>query len=236
MSSYTISVSGTSPRLQSFLFPPIHLNGNSEWEAALLDFTTYNSIPNVIENVNNHFYYKKNYESTVLETIKLKTGAYELEDINKCLKEMLGSENINLEGNNSLLKTEIISKFVIDFSQPKGMGDLLGFTKDRSSLLPNLKHLGDKTVNIIKVNVINIACNIVHGAYQGGRDGHILHSCYPSVAPGYRFLERPNNLVYLPVKVSMISEIVLDIIDQDGDPIDFQGETITVRLHIKERS
>ncbi|WP_143457370.1 hypothetical protein, partial [Klebsiella pneumoniae] len=122
-----------------------------EWEAALLDFTTYNSIPNITEKVNNklHIYKGKdeNTNYTSPEVIELPTGSYEIEDINKELQEKLGKENIKLQANNNLLKVEITSKYYIDFTQDNSIGSMLGFPKSSGVLDPGKTHTGSSNVD-----------------------------------------------------------------------------------------
>lgn len=237
MSSYTVSFSGNSSTLRSVLFPALRLQKGKLWEAALLDFTTYNSIPNITENVNNKLHYSKSVDNNgkirKLEELQLPTGSYEIDDINKMLQEKLGKENISVTGNNNTLKTEIKSKYFIDFSKEHSIGGLLGFSKTTPMLKPNERYTGENTVNILKVNAINVVCNIVQGSYKNGENSHILHTFYPSVPPGFKIIEKPNNLVYLPLNTSYVSDIVLDIVDQDGNAIDFREETITVRIHLR---
>lgn len=237
MSSYTVTLNSNSSILHTTLFPAIHLSKDKEWEAALLDFTTYNSIPNITEGKNNKFYYykSKNSNGTVdkPEIVSLSTGAYEITDINNVLQKKLGETNISLEANNSLLKAELKSKYYVDFSQQDSIGSVLGFPSSTKLLEPNKTHVGSDTVNIIQVNAINITCNIVQGAYSDGVNKHILHSFYPTVEPGFKIVEKPHNLVYLPLSTSHISDIVLNVLDQDGNLVDFRGELITVRIHIK---
>lgn len=237
MSSYTVSVNGNSSHLRSTLFPPIRLQNNTGWEAALLDFTTYNSIPNITQGLNNKLhYYKSKSESGsygLMETATLKTGSYEIDDINKELQKQLGRDNIEVTANNNLLRTVIKSKFYIDFSQLNSIGSILGFSKNTEVLEPGLQHIGNENVNIIKVNTINITCNIIQGSYKDGVNQHILHTFYPTVAPGFKIVEKPHNLVYLPLSSTSISDVELSILDQDGNFIDFRGETISARVHIK---
>ena len=55
MSSLSVTLTGTNAAaLVCDFFPPLELT-NGEWYVGLLDFTTYNSIPNVIEGKNNVF-------------------------------------------------------------------------------------------------------------------------------------------------------------------------------------
>ena len=237
MSSYTVSLTGTSSTLRNTLFPALRLQKGRLWEAALLDFTTYNSIPNITEGINNriHYYKTKDDEGkfSTLEEFSLPTGAYEIDNINEVLQAHLGKDNITIKGNNNTMKAEITSKYYIDLTQPQSIGSLLGFSKETNILDPNKTHSGNTTVTILKVNSIDVTCNIIQGSYRNGENHHILHTFYPTVAPGYKIVEKPQNLVYLPLNTSFISDIVLNILDQDGNHIDFRGEAITIRIHIK---
>lgn len=233
MSSYTVSLTGSSSTLRTTLFPSLILQNTRAWEAALLDFTTYNSIPNITENVNNKLHCSTNQNGTDPKIVELNTGSYEIEDINRELKEKLGKDNITLTANNNQLKCEIISKYYIDFSKEHSIGMVLGFPPIHGVLESNILHMGKEVVNIIKVNTINISCNIVQGSYKNGYNQHILHTFYPTVAPGFKIVEKPHNLVYLPLTTSDISDIEVNVLDQDENFVDFRGETISLRIHIK---
>lgn len=231
--SYTISITGNTSLLRCSIFPPLHLRSDKQWEAALLDFTTYNSIPNVVQDVNNRFYYVKDSTKNEFTYVNIPTGSYEIDDINNRLKLELGKTNVNLKANNNLLRSELFCKYPVDFSREYSIGSLLGFSTSLEVLPPNQWHMSDNTVNIVNVDIINVSCNIVNGAYVNGVDGHIIHSFYPTVPPGFKIIEKPHNLVYLPVNVSLISDIVLAITQQEGEAIDFRGENITARIHIR---
>lgn len=237
MSSFTVSINSTTSVLRTTLFPTLELEKDNKWEAALLDFTSYNSIPNITENVNNmlHYYTGKNEKGqfTTLQVAKLQTGSYEIDDINDELRRQLGVENIELKANNNLLRAEVKSRFYIDFSYPYSIGSLLGFPISSGTLLPNKSHIGRNYVKIVKVNTINITCNLIQGSFKDGGNGHIIHTFYPTVAPGFKIIEKPHNLVYLPLSVINISDIELNVIDQDGNFVDFRGEVISLRLHIR---
>lgn len=234
MSSYTVTISDNSTSLRCQLFPPVRLRQDREWEAALLDFATYNSIPNVSENVNNKLHFMKSINETSSEVVELKTGAYEITDINRELQSLLGKSVIELKANNNNLRSEIKCKYFLDFTQTGTIGELLGFPRDSPLLEPNTMHTSPSTVNINKINAINITCNIVQGSYKDGSNGHILHTFYPSVPPGFKIVEKPHNLIYLPLNTSHISDIVLNVLDQDGNLVDFRGEIVTLRLHIRQ--
>ena len=54
------------------------------------------------------------------------------------------------------------------------------------------------------------------------------------VEPGYKINEVPSDVIYLPINTRIINNISVNIIDQDGKLINFRGETITIRLHLKK--
>lgn len=47
MTSTTVTLTGNKPVLTSSFFPEIQLDKNSSYSCGLLDFTTYNSMPNI---------------------------------------------------------------------------------------------------------------------------------------------------------------------------------------------
>ncbi|MGP1911497.1 MAG: hypothetical protein ACTS4T_01700 [Candidatus Hodgkinia cicadicola] len=230
MSSLTVTVSGTDPtNLVSNFFPPLELYG--EWYAGLLDFTTYNSIPNVIEGKNNEFPVEIGDSWNV---VSLPTGSYEINNIEAYLKKEIGRNKVFLRANNNTLKCELLCRYNVNFTKSKkSIGSMLGF-KRQETLQANITHESDAPVDILKVNTIQVQCNIVQGAYKNGEKEHTIHSFYPTVEPGFKIVETPNNVVYLPVNVQHVDNITLSLVDQDGDIIDFRGEVITIRVHLKK--
>ena len=81
---------------------------------------------------------------------------------------------------------------------------LLGFS-DRT-LEANKLHESDLPVNIIKVHTIRIECNLTRGSYYQNRESH-THS---------------------------IINITVNTVDQENRLIDFNGQTINVRLALKK--
>lgn len=206
--------------------PPIYLNSDREWVMALTNFETFNAIPNITED-NNKFTFGK-------KVITIPTGSYELTDIAKYVNSQLDSskhEFVSIMGNNNTLKTIVKSTAELDFSKATSVGKLLGFKK--RVLKPNIIYESDYQTNILKVNSLLIECNITTGNYKNGAPGHVIHQFFPSVPPGYKIIESPDHVTYLPVNVSTISNITLKIVDQDGDLVNFRGETVTIGLHLK---
>lgn len=116
MPSYTVVLSGNSSTSQSSLFPALCLPKHKLYEVALLDLTTFNSIPNIVENDNNVLYFYKTdqeRQTGIIQKAKIKSGAYEIDDINEYIQQQLGKENITIiKANNNLLRTEIVQNTI----------------------------------------------------------------------------------------------------------------------------
>jgi hypothetical protein len=195
-----------------------------EWVVGLLGFETYNSTPNIGEH-NNKFRYGDGKEITIPE------GAYGIDDLSEYIKSQLPETNFSLRKNNNTLRAEIKCSKKIDFKNQDTVGGLLGFP---SRVLPaNKLHTSVEVVHIFKISVIHIDCNIVSGAYKNGRPGHTLHEFFPRVPPGYKIVEAPNEVIYLPVTTRRIDTLSVRVTDQNGDLINFNGEELIVRFHLK---
>lgn len=225
----TLSLSGTSSVLEAYYFPPIELTPNKNYVLGLVELLTFNSIPN-IDAGNNKFYVGEKGKE---EKIVLPTGSYEIEDIESFLKEALTLKGISfsLKPNNNTLRSVIQCSSRINFQPEDSIGSILGFT--RRELPKDKTHSSDLPVTILKVNALRVECNITAGAYINEHKVHTIHEFFPAVPPGYKIIEVPSHIIYLPVTVRSIDHLQIRIVDQDGNLVNFRGEVITVRLHIK---
>lgn len=226
MDSVTLTLSSTSSTLEAQYFPPIELSPNKNYVLGLVEFLTFNSFPNIHAR-NNKFNLVNGEEIIIPE------GSYEIEDIEKFLQKKLAKKNIlfNLRANNNTLRSEIKCSEAIDFRPKDSVSQVLGFGAD--ILDANKYHKSNLPIKILKVNSMRIECNITTGAYINGDEAHTIHQFFPGVPAGYKIVEVPSEVIYLPVTVNRIDHLQLRIVDQDGDTIDFRGEDITIRLHLK---
>lgn len=223
--SFTFTFTGNQSILESIYFPPIELSSEKNYVLGLVDLYTYNSIPNIHENCNK-FYVGE-------EIIVIPDGSYEIDAIEKYLQNFLSKKNINisLKANNNTLCCEILCSEEINFEKNDSIHELLGFESQK--LEANKIHLSNQPISIIKVNAIRIECNIIDGAYINGQKVYTIHEFFPSVPPGFKIIELPKKIIYLPVKSKIISNIQLRILDENGNLVNFRGENITIRLHLK---
>lgn len=272
MTSITLTLSGNSSNLRAEYFPAIDLSGGS-YVCGLIDFQTFNSIPNVDET-NNMFYYGNekeiktvNHNIETNEIIKnvhpddtasgkngiknkktpsikklqpmnffrIPVGSYEVKDLEAYIKKQLELQKVEfaLAANKNTLQCEILCSQPIDFSKPNTIGPLLGF-KAKHVLKRNKTHISRHPASILKLNVIRVECNIIKGAFLNNKPVHTIHEFSPKVPPGYKIIETPQNVIYFPVTVKSIHDLNLSIVDQDNKLINFRGETITIRLHLKK--
>lgn len=252
MTSFTVSFTGTTSVLRANFFPEILLDPNAAYCCALLDFTSYNSIPNIIESQNNEFTCKYNLKETKKDakgknhtvdvpkekTVALMTGMYEVEDILKYLKSELAAAKVSLiyEINEASSTTQIAFDPKIEWIGGTLL-NVIGFqnssTQDRT-FQSKTNYRSDHIAKITPIDVIRIECDIASGSYINGKHCHTIHQfSHCKVKPGYKFIEVPQHIVYFPMNEGRLQSIQISVVDQDGNLIDFRGEQISCRIHIK---
>lgn len=128
------------------------------------------------------------------------------------------------------MKIKLETDVIIDFTPKDCIASVLGF---ENRVLSKGLHKSDRIVNITNVNNIRIDCDLTTGSFHNGKSTHTIYEFSPNVDAGYKINEQPRHLVYLPVIRRRINTINITIVDQNGDLVDFRGEQITCRIHIK---
>lgn len=224
--SRILEFTATDSVLTANYFPPIELP--TTYECGLVSLYTYNSIPNV-DKSNNLFHIGN-------EIIELPEGSYEIDDIANYIytslkKKTVTKPVVKIIANTNTLKTEIKATAPVYFNKERTIGKLLGFSE--REIQPNVTAESDLTVNINTVNSIRVECNIITGSYMNNKPVHSIHEFSPDVSPGYKINEVPKNIIYLPVNGNTISSVIIKLVDQHGNLIDFRKEEITIRLHLR---
>lgn len=242
MSSITLSITGDSSQLHAYFHPEIELDERYNYSCCLLDFYTYNSIPNVHEG-NNKLYYDKSFlpepenvtddHSRLFEKIIIPVGSYEVVEILDYIETALRKKDINFKSSTSknTMKCKIECDANIDFGRNDCIGSVLGFSK--RILYKNEVQRSDRVVNIQNINSIRLDCDLTTGSFHNGQSTHTIYEFSPSVDPGYKINEQPKHLIYLPLVKHRINEVNISVVDQNGCLVNFRGEEITCRIHIK---
>ena len=179
---------------------------------------TYYSFPN-IDNTKNNLRYSQD-EGTTWHDVNMSEGCYEISDINdyiqKVLKERGSSENfISIEPNNNMLKCvlHIAAGYKVDFTTANSLRTVLGFN---AKVYAEGYNKSENIVNIMSVSSLRVTNDLISGSYNNGEMSNIIYSFFPNAAPGYKIIELPENLIYVPVTLNEIWRMETKLVDQDG--------------------
>lgn len=204
-------------------FPiPLILDNNLNYELGLSWFSCYNTIFN-ITNENN----KYNIDD---KQFKIVPGANEIKEINN----MLNSDVLEIKPYLNTSKCLLIIKkdSILKFNDKSFFHTVLGFeVKDYIKG----SHISKDIIQITNISTINIICDLIDGSYNNGVQSNILYSFPVNTVPfGYKLIERMYNPAYLPVTRKMIDNIRIKIEDENGNEINFNGEEISIYLHLRQ--
>ena len=87
-------------------------------------------------------------------------------------------------------------------------------------------------VNILTTNSILVNIDISLGSYVNGSTQRTVYSFFPNCLPGYKIIENPHNLLYLPITSDIIHSITLWLADQNGDELNLR-ENLSMRFHLR---
>ena len=217
--------------------PPIQLEKDTQYEIALINLETYYSFPN-IDASNNYFRYSPDAGVTWFE-IYIPEGSYDIVDINDTVQQKMrqnghyDSANIAISANSNTLKSVLIleNDYQVDFRQLNSISKLLGFNNDIYTL--GFQE-SENVVNILSINSLLVNLDIISGSYVNSSTQNTIYSFFPNVSPGYKIVESPINLVYLPITLDTIHSLETSITDQDDNQLNLRGETLTMRFHIRK--
>lgn len=220
---------------QNFI-TPIVLN-SLNYEVAVISFESFYAFPNISEGVNNVFAYKDS-PSAESKIVSIPTGSYEISNIASEIKRQVGDEvynSIALERNDATLKAvfKLGPTYRIDFTQPSSIRSVLGFDSRIVGGTKEKYYPGDHIVNILTVNTVFINCDVINNSYNNGVLAPVVYSFFPPVPPGFKIVQNVENPIYLPVNKTQINNITVWLTDQNNNPLNFRGETITIRFHLR---
>ena len=239
--SFQITLSSNKTNFNTRFNPKLELDEEKVYEIALVNLETYYSFPNIDETNNQFVYSPDNGNSWV--KIKIPEGSYELDDINNTIQHEMEKRGhydeinedyyINISPNTNTLKSILILEkgYQVDFNHQNSLAKVLGFTGTKYM---EGFHESENVVDILRINSILVNVDIISGSYVNGTTKSTLYSFFPDVSPGYKIIESPVNLVYLPITLNTIDSLSVMITDQDNNLLNLRDEKLTIRFHIRE--
>ena len=140
---------------------------------------------------------------------------------------------INISANSNTLKSVLLLEegYQVDFNYQNSLAKVFGFTGTKYT---EGFHESENVVNILSINSILVNIDIISGSYVNGTTKNTIYSFFPQVSPGYKIIETPHNLVYLPLTMDTIDSLNVSITDQDNHLLNLRNEKLTIRFHIRE--
>ena len=89
-------------------------------------------------------------------------------------------------------------------------------------------------VNILTINSTLVNIDINSGSYVNGSTQPTIYSFFPDMSPGYKIIENPHNLPYLPTTAVTIHSITIWLTDHNGNELNLRGENLSMRFHLRE--
>ena len=233
--SFQIIVSDNKTSFNTRFNPKIELGRDKVYEIALVNLETYYSFPNIDETNNIFVYCPDNGNSWV--KIKIPEGSYEIDDINNTIQQEMkkrghhDSINEDYYNNISANSNTLKSVLILEKDYQNSLAKVLGFTGAKYT---GGFHESENVVNILSINSILVNIDIISGSYVNGTTKNTIYSFFPKVSPGYKIIESPVNLVYLPITLDTIDSLNVSITDQDDHLLNLRNEKLTIRFHIRK--
>lgn len=240
-------------------FPiPLELNESFNYKVALQWFSVYNTIFNVT-NKNNQFMFDNKIYKIKPGSYEIKDILSEMnalikpDKIDFSIKINYGKLQINSSTKTLSFNTDYSLAEILGFEKTQdltsvAMANVPQATVNLPQATGNLQKapiLGSNKIDVSNINSINILCDLVQNSYIANETGgsenslaiqkNLLYTFpYGTVLMGFRIVQSPNPIIYLPMTRKNISSISFQITDQDGNLLDFNNEKISLALHIEQ--
>jgi len=171
------------------------------------------------------------YDGTSWHTGSLRPGSYNAIALIQAIYDEIATltsttiaDSITLTVDESVLGFYLVLKdgCEVDFSAggSSRLNIMLGFAAGVISGPQDERIYAPNQANISDISSLQIRCSAVQ-SYTNGIPGSTLYTVTPSVGPGALYAVNPAYPVFVPVGGTSISSISIEIVDQDGRPVDF---------------
>lgn len=237
-----LMVKGRGSEIYTEFNEPIRVDENHFAEVGLKSLSVYNSIPNILEGVNNSIKIKVP-DVDNFEIFQFSTGAYELTGLYEELIQWIElkypklqnvNENIILQGNLATGKCEFILKkgYAFSMNTTASIANVLGFEHDSIGEGPG-KFIGQNMVNISTISTLMINTDISVPNYINSQPVPYIFSCTIDVPTGYRLRREVPFVKYKRVNTNQISSLKVWITDECGQRVNLRQEEVVVVIIIR---
>ena len=239
------TITGNSSSFYTILPSNVEFNKNLDYEIAMVRFESYNTYYNVTA-ANNQFSY-----TTPLGAVRAFTitpGAYQVADINAYIQSQMSANgdytttpasgvvnygiSVAANINTSRCVITLVTGYSVNFTIANSIRSLLGFN---SEIINAATNTSESIIKIQNFSILCINCDLVSNSYLNSSSSQILRVISNTLVPvGYKIIVEPNNQIFLPIKhLSGFSDFRVWITDENGNLINFNGETITITLLLR---
>lgn len=103
------------------------------------------------------------------------------------------------------------NNYRVDLTNPTSISSVLGSIRP---IHTQGYQESENVVNILSINSLLVNIDIISGSYVNGSNQNTIYSFFSNVSPGYKIVEIPVNLVYLPVTMDTIHSLETNLTDQ----------------------
>ncbi len=197
-----------------------------------LSYTNINSAAN-----NQTIGYRVTSGATSSTFITIPPGSYNVSDISNLLQATPAiGNNIQLSVNLNTIQCNVILApgFSLDLTQGT-LWQYLGFSSAQllsNTTGANVTFTSTTVVNINTVNLILVHCNLIAGSgtFNNGIISDVIASFPPSVGPGQLQTYSPYQLIYQSMTSYGWQTINVYLTDQNNNPLDLNGQQVSVSL------
>ena len=170
-----------------------------------------------------------NYKGIPLLFSTITPGAYELSAIAELIKEETEGNAIMEPDKNTMKGKMEIKQGALSFDLENSIAALIGF---RKIVYKQGKYTSQKIIDIMAFSTINIHCSVISGVKDNGNNADMIYTFTLTEPSGYLINIIPTNILYQNVTKDRIEFAEFHIKDENGRPIDFNGDLLIFTLSL----
>jgi hypothetical protein len=172
--------------------------------------------------------------------VTIPDGEYGITDISNVLQQAITlnggtATNIILVANGNTLKTNVVlaNGYTIDLSLST-IYQLLGWSSP-IVISTNGVTASPNDANVTPVQTVLFHCSLTSGGFYNGQSSDIIGSLAPNAPPGSLLIETPYFPIYQRLNQTLLNQARFYVTDQQLNPINLEGQEVTMEFIIRQR-